>query len=288
MNSRAAVIAITRLAGAEPRNDQDLVAVEAPLTVTLAHPADTGVRSLGVLMRTPGDDRDLVLGLLHAESIVRTMADVVAIEDRTDDSRDTVHVTLAASVDASVLPGERPLPMTSACGLCGRLSVQAIDRRGRTGETPRFAAALLASLPARLRSGQAVFAETGGLHAAAIFDANGERLALAEDVGRHNAVDKVVGALLREGRLPATGAALVVSGRVAFEIVQKAAIAGAGVLVAVGAPSSLAVDAARAAGLSLVGFARDGGFNIYSGAEAVDVTSSASAERPRPPSDPRR
>ena len=216
------------------------------------------------------------------------MADVVAIEDRTDDSRDTMHVTLAASVDVTVLPGERPLPMTSACGLCGRLSVQAIDRRGRTGQTPRFPAALLASLPARLRGGQAVFAETGGLHAAAMFDANGERLALAEDVGRHNAVDKVVGALLREGLLPATGAALVVSGRVAFEIVQKAAIAGAGVLVAVGAPSSLAVDAARAAGLTLVGFARDGGFNIYSGAETVDVTSSASGERPRPPSDPRR
>ena len=161
---------------------------------------------------------------------------------------------------------------TSACGLCGRLSVQSLDRaRGRSAAAPQFSAEALASLPARLRDGQTVFAETGGLHAAALFDDSGARIALAEDVGRHNAVDKVVGAALRAGRLPASGSVLVVSGRVAFEIVQKAALAGVAAIVAVGAPSNLAIDAARAAGLTLVGFARDGHFNVYAGVERVKV-----------------
>jgi FdhD protein len=289
VNNRAVVAPVTRLGGAAPRTDQDLVAVEAPLLLTLSHETDRSVRRLGLLMRTPGDDRDLVLGLLHAEGIIRSMADVVSIEAQsTDDAQETVHATLAQSVDVSVLPGERPLPMTSACGLCGRLSVRAVDRRHRSQAPGRFSAAFLASLPAQLRAGQAVFAETGGLHGAALFDAAGERLALAEDVGRHNAVDKVVGALLGDGRLPAGGAALVVSGRAAFEIVQKAVMAGVAALVAVGAPSSLAVDAARAAGLTLVGFARDGGCNIYSGAGAVRLTSSTTADTPPPRSDPRR
>jgi FdhD protein len=273
VSKQAAIAAVKRLGGGEPRTDQDLVAVESPLAVTLSHPSEPASRTLGVLMRTPGDDEDLVLGLLHAEGVIRTLADVVSIErrDAVDASveTDAVHVVLAASVDAGSMPGERPLVATSACGLCGRLSVQALDRRSQGAEAQMLSAATLASLPGQLRSGQAVFAETGGLHAAALFERTGERIALAEDVGRHNAVDKVIGALLRASRLPATGTVLVVSGRVAFEIVQKAAMAGVAALVAVGAPSSLAIDAARASGVTLVGFARDGGCNIYTGTDRV-------------------
>jgi FdhD protein len=275
VNERVAIAAVKRLGGAGARTDQDLVAVESPLTLTVSHPGAASARVLGVLMRTPGDDEHLVLGLLHAERVVRTMADVVSIElrpasDPTSLTGDSVQVSLAATVDAGALPAERPLPSTSACGLCGRLSLQTLDQHGRSGDGVHFSTALLASLPGRLRSGQAVFAETGGLHAAALFDTAGECVTLAEDVGRHNAVDKVVGALLRSGRLPATGALLAVSGRVAFEIVQKAAMAGVAAVVAVGAPSSLAIDAARSVGLTLVGFARDGQFNVYSGLERVE------------------
>ena len=288
MNERVAIAAVKRLGGANARTDQDLVAVESPLSLTLSHPAITSDRALGVLMRTPGDDEHLVLGLLHAEGVVRTVDDVVSIErraaaDATSATGDRVHVVLAATVDAGVVPGGRPLPATSACGLCGRLSVDTLDqRRGPRGDA-RFSAELLASLPGRLRSGQAVFAETGGLHAAAIFDPGGDCMALAEDVGRHNAVDKVVGALLRSGRLPATGGLLAVSGRVAFEIVQKAAMAGVAAVVAVGAPSSLAIEAARSVGMTLVGFARDGQFNVYAGSERVTSFSATAETPPRPP-----
>ncbi len=272
---QVAIAAVRRLGGPEARNDQDLVAVESPLTLTLAHPAHRGVRTLGVLMRTPGHDEDLAIGLLHAEGIVRTMADVVAVEPKIaadgSEAGDVIHVSLAATVPDDLVPGQRPLLTTSACGLCGRLAVQALDRKGgeTTAGSTLFSVATLAALPAQLRTGQAAFAETGGLHAAAVFAESGERLALAEDVGRHNAVDKVVGALLRSGQLPATGAVLVVSGRVAFEIVQKAAMAGVAAVVAVGAPSSLAVEAARSAGLTLAGFVRDGQFNVYAGIERV-------------------
>ena len=277
-----AITSVRRVGDRQPRVDQDLVAVESPLTLTVTHPSLDGTRSLGVLMRTPGDDQHLVLGLLHAEGIVRTMQDVESIEidEATDASReigDTARVALARTIDPAVLPEGRPLVTTSACGLCGRLSVQGLDRaRGRRDRSLHLSATALAALTARLQAGQTIFAETGGLHAAAMFDGTGEPLALAEDVGRHNAVDKVVGAALRGGKLPLTGGVLVVSGRVAFEIVQKAVMAGVAAVVAVGAPSSLAVDAARAAGLTLVGFARDGHGNVY-------VTSSATADMPPAP-----
>jgi FdhD protein len=282
MNKTVAITSVRRVGDREPRVDQDLVAVESPLTLTVTHPSLDGARSLGVLMRTPGDDQHLVLGLLHAEGIVRTMADVESIEidgaaDASREIGDTARVALAQTVDPAVLPEGRPLVTTSACGLCGRLSVQALDRgRGRRDRSLQLSATALSALTTRLQAGQTIFAETGGLHAAAMFDGAGEPIALAEDVGRHNAVDKVVGAALRATKLPLTGGVLVVSGRVAFEIVQKAVMAGVAAVVAVGAPSSLAVDAARSAGLTLVGFARDGHGNVY-------VTSSATADTPPAP-----
>ncbi|MEZ5317894.1 MAG: formate dehydrogenase accessory sulfurtransferase FdhD [Vicinamibacterales bacterium] len=312
MTRRATVAPVVRLTEDGPRPDQDLVAVESPLRLDVGRAGDDRRWPLGLLMRTPGDDADLVHGLLFTEGVITRATDVERLTlvpgpargdapgpnaagaadsarpnaaavpdsagrnaadaaDRADDGEsagdgDAALAIVAASIDLADLLQTRVLVTTSACGLCGRLADVRIDRLG-TGvrERPSWPAALVASLPDLLAAGQAVFAETGGLHAAGLFDAEGRRLLVREDVGRHNAVDKVLGAALREGRLPATDGLLVVSGRAAYEIVQKAAVAGVAGLVAVGAPSSLAVEAARAAGLTLVGFARGGRFNVYAG-----------------------
>ena len=276
--SRVAVAPILRLEPGRSAPDQDLVAVEAPLSVILRHAR--GQIDLGVIMRTPGDDRDLVMGLLLAEGLIARSADVVAVDivaevpasaDAPAGSAETCTVQLAPEVEMDERPA-RVLTSTSACGLCGRLGMQAIDRRGRSGrDDGPVPAALIAALPAKLREHQTAFAATGGLHAAALFDRQGTPIVVREDVGRHNAVDKVVGAALVAGRVPADDTLLAVSGRIAFEIVQKAAMAGVPIVVAVGAPSSLAVEAARAAGMTLAGFARDGRFNLYAAAHRVGI-----------------
>jgi FdhD protein len=270
--SRVAIAAIGRV-GATVEIDQDLVAVEAPLSVHLRQPERAAERTLGILMRTPGDDRDLVLGLLHAEGVIHTARDVEAVALRTaPDEADRIDVTLAPDVNLDTGSIARAQLPTSACGLCGRLAIDRIDALAGLmlpPDQPSLAAAVVTSLPARLREHQTVFAETGGLHAAGLFRPDGQLLALREDVGRHNAVDKVIGAALDAGWLPMPTATLAVSGRVAFEIVQKAARASVAVVVAVGAPSSLAIEAARAARVTLVGFARDGRFNVYTGIERI-------------------
>jgi FdhD protein len=276
MNDRAAISSITRFAGGERRTDQDLVAVEAPLSIEIRR-ADGSARPLGVLMRTPGDDDELVLGLLHAEGLIRVRSDVVEMQrvrqagadsgDVAADETDVLQVHVSDEVNLEALSA-RAMLTTSACGLCGRLAIQAVGAGAATGE-PALSSDLIARLPDELRRNQTVFAETGGLHAAGLFDADGTCLAIREDVGRHNAVDKIVGWAMTHGRLPARRAILVVSGRVAFEIVQKAVLAGFPAVVAVGAPSSLAVDAARAARVTLVGFVRNGRFNVYTGADRL-------------------
>ncbi|TAK10803.1 MAG: formate dehydrogenase accessory sulfurtransferase FdhD [Acidobacteria bacterium] len=252
------------------RNDQDLVAVEAPLTIEVtAHGA--APQSLGIFLRTPGDDESLGLGLLYAEGVIRSMADVAAttLTVNDDEASATLRVALAAHVafDAAAL-GRSGIASTS-CGLCGRLTEQLGNRLPAIENEigTRFQETspdLVFSLPGRLREAQTLFEETGGLHAAGFFDHTGAPADIAEDVGRHNAVDKIVGRALARGHLPARDRILVVSGRVAFEIVQKAAMAGVPTIVAVGAPTSLAVQAARDAGIRLIGFARDERFNIYS------------------------
>jgi FdhD protein len=220
-------------------------------------------------MRTPGDDPDLVLGLLYAEGVIRGPDDVTSI----DASADAIHVTLAPTATPSAAGG-RALDATSACGLCGRLELQTLDRRRGPERWAAIPAAIVAEIPSALRTRQSVFAETGGLHAAALVDRDGRPWVVREDVGRHNAVDKVVGAACAGGRLPASDSILAVSGRLAFEIVQKAAMAGLPVIVAVGAPTSLAVDAARAADVTLIGFTRDGRFNVYTGVRRVSASDS--------------
>jgi len=215
-----------------------------------------------------------VLGFLFTEGVIDNVGDVsrVAI-DSDDDARDRpaqARVTLSPELSLTSRLPDRAVSGTSACGLCGRLAMRALDAGHAHASLPRIPAAAIHNLPTSLRAGQAVFAGTGGLHAAALCDLSGDAWLVREDVGRHNAVDKVVGAAMTAGRLPAREALLAVSGRVAYEIVQKAAAAGVAAIVAVGAPSSLAIDAARAANLTLAGFARDGRFNVYAGADRIE------------------
>ncbi len=242
-----------------PKPELDAVAVEEPLEIRL------GARPLAVTMRTPGLEREMVLGFLFAEGLIGAAPDAtIVIEPRANVARVRLragHVHPTAT--------RRGTLTTSACGVCGRFSVQdLLDRVGRARDAAPVAASLVARAPALLRSAQPSFGKTGGLHAAAALDARGRLLAAAEDVGRHNAVDKVVGLLL-DSRSLDRPALLAVSGRASFEIVQKAAAARFPVLVAVGAPSSLAVDLAERAGIALVGFASGKRFNVYSNAERI-------------------
>ena len=256
-----------------PRTQRvDTLAVEEPLQV------EVDGEQLTVTMRTPGDDVDLVLGFLHAEGLLGDAGDVVALRHCTDlgeDGQPTFNVAQVTARPGSRLAGERvarPFTTTSACGVCGSASVEQVLARVPAplhGDGVRLDPGVLESLPGVLREHQAAFERTGGLHAAGLFSAGGELLCLREDVGRHNAVDKVVGWGLRTGALPLRGRVLVVSGRASFELVQKAAMAGVPVLAAVSAPSSLAVSLARAAGMTLVGFLRPPTANVYAGAHRL-------------------
>jgi FdhD protein len=219
-------------------------------------------------MRTPGHDLELALGWLVSEGVVRRPGDVV---EATSCDPDTVAVRLAPGVAA---PQARLGATTSACGVCGSDTVaEVLARRGPSPSPgrPVLDAGVLATLPDRLRTAQRAFARTGGLHAAGLFTAGGEAICVREDVGRHNAVDKVIGRALQTGLLPAADLVLQVSGRASFELTQKAAMAGIPVLSAVSAPSTLAVDLAREAGLTLVGFVRGDSMNVYSSPERVHL-----------------
>ena len=250
---------------------EEHLATEEPLEIRI------GDRRLAVTMRTPGADFELAAGWLHAEGVVAAQEDVRAIRYCTDvvltpeERFNVVTVDLADPLAAAPLAARSYL-VSSACGVCGRDTLDDLRSRGYLPAPPGplLDPALLAGLPDRLRGRQAVFERTGGLHAAGLFDAvSGEALAVREDVGRHNAVDKVVGWALLSGRLPLSGAVLVVSGRTSYELCQKAVAAGIPALVSVSAPSSLAVSLARSFGLLLAGFARDGRITVYAGQERL-------------------
>jgi FdhD protein len=245
---------------------RDRVAVEEPLEVRV------NGASFAVIMRTPGADRDLAAGFLLAEDVIRSSEEIGAIEycqDVAAEGRDnTINVTVTGgAVDrlAERLGERRQVMMTASCGLCGRRTIESLRSRvaGVRG-TWTIAAGVVASLPDRLREAQAVFESTGGLHAAGLFDRAGTLQMAAEDVGRHNAVDKIAGRTLLAGRHPLDESVLVVSGRTSFEIVQKALFAGVPVVAAISAPSSLAIDLAQQANITLCGFVRGGTFNTYS------------------------
>ena len=241
----------------------DLLAVEEPLEIRV------GGEPLAVTMRTPGDDIDLAAGFLAAEGVVDGADGIAGIKMCDSNVAD---VTLAPGI---VLPDgllRRNFLTTSACGVCGKDSIAAVRVRASfdvSADQMRVSAATLASLPGRLARAQRVFARTGGLHAAGLFTAGGTLLALREDVGRHNAVNKVIGWALWEGRLPLAGCVLLVSGRASFELAQKALVAGIPVLAAVSAPSSLAAELAEEAGMTLVGFLRGTSMNVYTGAGRI-------------------
>jgi FdhD protein len=250
----------------------DLLAVEEPLEIRI------GGQALTVTMRTPGDDLDLAAGFLFTEGLLSTAVDLRQIrmcdENVADATLETADLpapeALSRATDAR--RAQRNFLTTSACGVCGKESIDAIRVRSRfdlATDRVRVPAPVLAALPDRLREAQRVFASTGGLHAAGLFTADGTLLVLREDVGRHNAVDKVIGWALRAGRLPLTGCVLLVSGRASFELVQKAAVAGIPVLAAVSAPSSLAADLADEVGMTLVGFLRGPSMNAYAGVERI-------------------
>ena len=257
----------------------DEVAIEEPLEIRLAWSTPDGraTRSISITMRTPGNDHELAAGFLFSESIIRGRSDIATIETcgpRAPDSgnHNVVRVELAADVDVDLGRLQRHFYTTSSCGVCGKTSLDALRVMGvesQSGNAVEFDRDILTGVPEKLRTAQETFERTGGLHAAAAFDTAGKLVVTREDVGRHNAVDKVIGALLLEDRLPASDLGLMVSGRASFELMQKALVAGMPLLAAVSAPSSLAVQLAQEFDLTLVGFLRGNDFNIYAGEQRI-------------------
>ena len=241
--------------------EQDLVAVEEPLQIRL------GDRDFAITMRTPGQDRELAAGFLFTEGVIN---DPKQIRSITTDDRGAVTVELAPGVEVDF--AARNFYVTSSCGVCGKASIDSLKAshcpsppRG----VPQIQSSLIPQLPEKLRQSQPVFSHTGGLHGAGLFNASGELLAVREDVGRHNAVDKLIGAMFLEGKTPLHEDILMLSGRISFELVQKALMAGIPIVAAVGAPSSLAIETALHFGMTLIGFLRGQRYNVYSGHERL-------------------
>jgi FdhD protein len=271
---------MTRVSDGAPILKTDTLVAEEPLEIRL------GGRPLTITMRTPGDDFELAAGFLVGEGVVARAEEIRSIvycAGATDDGVNTYNIVDVVLADGVVLPDltlERNFYTTSSCGLCGKASLDAVRMVARWSvrEDPlRLDPATIATLPDRLRAAQRVFERTGGLHAAGLFDAGGELLCVREDVGRHNAVDKLVGWALQRDLLPLTGATLLVSGRASFELAQKAVMAGIPAMAAVSAPSSLAVELAAETGLTLIGFLRGTTMNVYAGAERLGLTAPVAA-----------
>lgn len=258
MKRNILTVPVQEVNGTASTRAQDLVAVEEPLEIRL------GDRPISVTMRTPGNDAELAIGFLFGEGILRSAADIVSVD--VNDNR--VNITPAAGLDVSTARLDRNFYTSSSCGVCGKASIDAVHNTGCEmlprngfGVSPE----VIHRLPSGLRNAQTGFSRTGGLHAAGLFTVDGTAVMVREDVGRHNAVDKVIGAEIVAGRIPLHGQVLLVSGRASFELVQKAVMAGIPVLAAVGAPSSLAVALAQRFQMTLLGFVRDDRYNVYSG-----------------------
>lgn len=274
---------VVRISGDRVVTRPDTLAVEEPLEMRV------GGQVLAVTMRTPGNDVDLVHGFLLSEGVIGTRDDVSVV--RYCDGVDETGANTYNVLDIALAPGV-PLPdhttdrntvVSSACGVCGKTSLDAVrttTRHPLVGDTTSVTSTILSAMPVTLRESQRIFERTGGLHAAGLFTATGELLALREDVGRHNAVDKVIGWAITDGRVPLYDTILIVSGRASFELVQKAVMAGIPILGAVSAPSSLAVELAQESGLTLAGFIRGDSMNVYSHPHRVEVTSNSHATEP--------
>lgn len=258
----------------QPQQREDALTVEEPFEVQIDH------RSLAVIMRTPGNDHELAMGFLFTEGVIRRAADVLSLEDAVDADGlplpNVVTINLRSQAQQAALQPqpvafERHFAVSASCGLCGKNSIAdlLVSTPPLEPDNLRIPTALLYTLPERLHAAQSVFAHTGGLHAAALFSANGQFLLLREDVGRHNAVDKLIGYGLLHGDFPYTRHILMVSGRTSFEIIQKALLARIPCIAAISAPSSMAVELAQNAGITLIGFLRDHAMNVYTHPERI-------------------
>ncbi len=285
--TKSLIVRVDGLQASEPR--EDLLAVEEPLEIQLGY-ENHGWRvhkSVSITMRTPGADAELAAGFLFTEGIVTGASQ---IEDIHAQDANVVRVELKPGIPVDLRRLERHFYTTSSCGVCGKASIAALNMGGQVlsvADGPVFDAATIHGLSAKLRGTQAVFEQTGGLHAAALFDPAGRLLDVREDVGRHNAVDKLIGGHLLTGNVPPfAGRLLFVSARASFELVQKALAAGIPILAAVGAPSSLAVGLAQAHGMTLLGFVRNGRFNIYTGEGRIRASATGDYKRKAVVSDP--
>lgn len=270
---------ITKVSGLTSQTCPDQLALEEPLEIQIAYgpAAERQWKTVAITMRTPGHDRELATGFLVGEGLLRSLDQVEAVHNRgprhdEEGWQHSVRVTLRPEVPIELDRLQRNFYTTSSCGVCGKTSLEALEMDHFQPLPPareQVEQKTICALPARLREAQAIFERTGGLHAAGLFATDGEPILVREDVGRHNAVDKVIGARFLSGDFPLHDAILVVSGRASFELMQKAVAAGISMLVAVGAPSSLAVEVAEKFGATLIGFTKPTGFNIYAGAERV-------------------
>lgn len=270
---------IQKYLGAEYSKSDDALAVEEPMEIRIVFgPADQRtMRSLSVTMRTPGNDEELAIGFLYSEGILDNPRQIVSTEFRGVDDAGTptnniVRVNLRSDVEIDFAQLQRNFLTTSSCGVCGKTSLESLDVKGvqsLSNESPPVSREVIYRLPHTLRSSQPTFDQTGGIHAACLADTSGKVLETREDVGRHNAVDKLLGVFFQRDELPASQRIMVVSGRASFELVQKAIVAGVPMMIAVGAPSSLAVDLARKYQMTLVGFASNSRFNVYSCEERI-------------------
>jgi FdhD protein len=246
--------------------EEDWIASETPLEIRI------GNMPMTVLMRTPGNDEELVRGFFYSEGIIQSAEEIVSIVPGHLSPEDVggtiINVQLAAHCEPRT--HDRAFYSNSSCGICGKKTIASLEVRGAIAQSQvRVRPTVLNHLPEQLRSAQTTFAKTGGVHASGLFTTDGQLIAMREDVGRHNALDKLVGWGLKEGKLPFSDTLLLVSGRVSYELVQKAVVAGIPLIASVGAPSSLAVDLAQGFGLTLVGFLKQGSMNIYSHAERI-------------------
>lgn len=266
---------INRISATGTRSDVDRLAVEEPLEIRLGLPGTAKHKAISITMRTPGNDFDLAAGFLFTEGILQNAKQIKNIRycglpAKDKNIKNTLVAELAPGIELDLKRLERHFYTTSSCGVCGKSSIEALHTGvKKLSDNFQINAKIIHDLPGTLRSAQAVFDRTGGLHASALFNADGKLDILREDVGRHNALDKVIGAKFMAGETPLSDKILLVSGRASFELVQKALMAGIPVLAAVGAPSSLAVELASEFGMTLIGFVRDGRFNIYNGEERV-------------------
>jgi FdhD protein len=278
MNEPVFAVQIIKYNSAEDLNSftrkesEDLLAVEEPLEIRLIYGSQKTLKNLSVTMRTPGNDEDLATGFLFTEGIIRSFDQILGIYNSS--SNQSITVELDPGVEFDPVKMERHFYTSSSCGVCGKSSIEAVQTissfQPASPGTLHLDAGKLTALPITLQKQQEVFQHTGGLHASALFSNNYELLELREDVGRHNALDKLIGSCLKSGTIPLDSHILLLSGRASFELVQKAAMAGLRVVCAVGAPSSLAVELAENCGMTLVGFLRGRRFNIYTGAERVN------------------